>query len=89
MVFDKQEWTELLTLADHLDPMTQMVLMHYSTLFDSRGQAPAKPKLLAKACGASEKAVRQILTKAKNDSWLEAIDMDGRKGYRATIPESL
>lgn len=89
MSFDKQEWKELLTLSDDMDPTAQMVLMHYSTLFDSRGQAPAKPKLLAKATGASEKAVRKILTQAKNDAWLEAIDMDGRKGYRATIPDVL
>jgi hypothetical protein len=87
MGIDMTEWMELLALSDDMDPISRMVLMQYSTLFDSQGRAPAKPKLIAKATGASEKAVRQILTKAKNESWLEAIEIDGRKGYRATIPD--
>ena len=87
MTFDSTEWKELLALVDDMDPTARIVLLQYSTLFDSHGRAPAKPKLIAKATGASEKAVRQILTRAKNENWLEAIDIDGRKGYRATIPD--
>ena len=87
MDFDKKEWVEMLTLYDEMDQTSRMVLMQYSTLFDSRGRAPAKPKLIAKTIGTSEKEVRQILTRAKNENWLEAIDIDGRKGYRATIPD--
>jgi DNA-binding transcriptional regulator PaaX len=86
MIFDKQEWTELLALADNMDPTTRMLLMQYSTLFDSRGQATTQLKILSRTIGVTEKDVRKHLIRAKEAEWLEPIKIDGKKGYRATIP---
>ena len=89
MVFDKTEWTELLSLADDMDPTTRMLLMQYSTLLDSKGQATTQLKILSRAVGVAEKDVRKHLIRAKEAEWLEAIKIDGKKGYRAIIPTSL
>ena len=89
MVFDKKEWTELLALAEDMDPTTRMLLMQYSTLFDSRGQATTQLKILSRAINVPEKDVRKHLIRAKDAEWLEAVKIDGKKGYRATIPTTL
>lgn len=84
--FDAKEWAELVMIADQMDTPTRMVLCEFSNLLDSRGEAQNKPKLLAKTTGIAVKDVRKMLTSAKDLGWLEQIDIDGRKGYRAVIP---
>ncbi len=86
MSFNKIEWTELLSLSDDMDPTTRMLLMQYSTLFDSQGRATTQLKILSKTIGVPEKDVRKHLIRAKDAEWLEVIDIDGKKGYQATIP---
>ena len=86
MGFDKQEWSELMMMADELDASHRMVLAEYAQLFDSQGQATTNPKLVAKQTGVPIKIVRKTLLLAKEEGWLEAIQIDGRKGYRAAYP---
>ncbi len=89
MGFDKEEWKEMLQLADDLDPTTRMLLFQYSMLLDSQGRATTQLKILSRTVSLSEKAVRKLLLKAKDAQWLEAITIDGRKGYQATLPADL
>ena len=85
MLFDKKEWSDLVMIAE-MELVTRMLLCEYCNLFDSKGQAITKPKVLARTVGVTEKDVRKHLTLAKNVGWLETIDIDGHKGYRATVP---
>jgi len=84
--FDREEWTELVKIADGMDLQTRVVLCEYGALLDRQGEAITKHKLLAKTTGMKVRDVRKCLTHAKDMGWLEQIEIDGRKGYRATLP---
>ncbi len=89
MSFDLTEWTEYMQMDDNLDQTTRMLLYQYSRLFDSQGRATTKAKVLSKVTGVPERAVRKHLIRAKNAEWLEQVSIDGKKGYRATLPSEL
>ncbi len=89
MNFDREEWKEMLQLADDMDPTTRMLLYQYSMLFDSQGRATTQLKVLSKTIGLRETEVRKHLLKAKDAQWLTPIKLDGRKGYQATLPAEL
>ena len=86
MGFDKQEWAQMASMADEIDPTTLLLLCEYSALMDSQGRACPKLKVLAKSTGLSPKDIRKRLIRAKDAHWLEAIDLHGKKAYRATYP---
>lgn len=86
MAFDKNEWKDLLSIADEMDSVTRMLLYQYSTMLDSQGVAVCKPKVLSKSMDLPEKEVRKHLSLAKNAGWLSPVDVSGKKGYRATLP---
>lgn len=89
MCVDLTEWKEMLMLTDDLDMTLRHLLFEYSAIFDSKGRSLSKTKVLSKTCGISERDVRKGLIKAKDLGWLEAIELDGRKGYKASLPEEL
>jgi hypothetical protein len=86
MAFDKQEWTEFLSIDEKIDNVTRMLLFQYATMLDSRGIAVCKPKVLSKSMDLPEKEVRKHFNLAKNAGWLEPVDVSGKKGYQATMP---
>jgi len=88
MNFDVNEWKGLLALDDELEPNTRMLLVQYTMFLDSQGRTSTKPKVLAGLLNMPEKEVRKRLNEAREAEWLEAIDMDGQKGYRAVVPGS-
>ncbi len=88
-MFDKSMWTEMLSLTDDIEPETRMILHQYSTTFNSKGEAFPKLKLMAKTMGMSVADVRKHLSRAQRAAWLEPITIDGKKGYRAILPEEL
>lgn len=89
MSFDLTEWTEYMQMDDNLDQTTRMLLYQYSRLFDSQGRATTQLKILSRNIGVTESEVRKHLIKAKDAHWLEAVKIDGRKGYRASLPLDL
>lgn len=85
--FDREEWSELVKIADDMEPMTRVVLCEFARLFDSQGRSTTNHKMLAKAMGIPVKDVRDALITAKDRGWLEPVEIEGRKGYRATLPD--
>ncbi len=85
---DLKEWKELLSLADDLEPQTRMLLYQYTMFLDSQGRSFTKPNVLAKTLNMPEKEVRRHLQSALDARWLEAIQHEGKKGFRVLNPLS-